>query len=347
MRGCSSSGTPSVALDNCRPPFYASETTSVSKHLAHGGYTLTGITHNIGNSIAAKELPPTDGFWLPDFHPDLDAVVLGLMLLGIYVICIRDARTRGISLPVGTGRIVSYVLGTLIMVAASSWPLHDLSEGYLFSMHMVQHMLFIFVAAPLLLWGFPNWLLEILFEPEPLHSIVKVCARPIPAFLLFNLGQGLLHVPEITNVVIQNHTIHYFVHIYIMASALLIWFPVMSSIPGLPRLSYPYQMVYLMLQSVIPTVIYAPLTYATDPVYQWYAQAPHIWGMSAATDQQIAGLLMKIGGGLIVWGWITVAFFKWFAQSNANAVDEFAPMEELSPRSVVRAAEDVLHESRK
>lgn len=290
-------------------------------------------------------LPPTDGFWLPPPHLDLDAIALTGLMVGLYAVTVLEARRQGLTTPVGRGRMAAFAGGIITLLVGSSWPIHELSEGYLFSVHMVQHMLFMFVAAPLLLWGTPSWLMEILLAPKPVHKFVSVAAQPFVAFMVYNLGQGVTHVPEITNQILQNHTLHYLVHMYIVVSSLLLWFPIICSLPGMPRLSYPMQMVYLMLQSVIPTVVYAPLTYSEEVVYDFYAAAPRIWGIDPLTDQQMAGLLMKIGGGFIVWGWIAVIFFKWAMRSEKHQLEgDFTPLEDLTPTSAIRAAEDVLRQ---
>lgn len=288
-------------------------------------------------------MPPTTGFWLPPFHLDADALLLSGLLVVLFAATIWEARRAGVREPVGGARIAAFLGGALTVAIASSWPIHDLSEGYLFSVHMVQHMLFTFMAAPLLLWGIPTWLLESALEPPPVRRVVRFCANPLVAFILYNGGVGLTHVPEVTDVILRNHPVHYLVHAYLMASSMLVWFPVLRSIPGLPRLSYPLQIGYLFIQSIVPTVIYAPLTLSGDVAYQFYGEAPRIWGVNAITDQQMAGLLMKIGGGVIIWIWMTVIFFRWFARSDAGTLGgEFAPLDELTPKSALRAADELL-----
>lgn len=288
-------------------------------------------------------MPPTTGFWLPNFHPDADALLLSGLLLALYGATIWEARRTGIGYPVGGARVGAFLGGALTVAVAGSWPVHDLSEGYLFSVHMAQHMLFTFVAAPLLLWGIPTWLLESAIDPPVVRRVVRFCVSPLVAFVLYNGGVGITHVPEITDIILRNHPIHYLVHVYLMASSMLLWFPVLRSLPGLPRLSYPLQLMYLLLQSIVPTVVYAPLTFSQDVAYGFYGEAPRIWGVDAITDQQMAGLLMKIGGGLIIWGWMTAIFFRWFARSDSGSLThEFAPLEELTPKSALQAADDLL-----
>jgi putative membrane protein len=199
-----------------------------------------------------------------------------------------------------------------------------------------------------LLWGASGWVIEMALTLAPVRKLAVFCVQPIVAFLIFNLAQGLLHVPEVTDTIIRNHGLHLLVHVYLMVSSFILWAPVISPTPLLPRLSYPMQLVYLMVQSAIPTVIYAPLTFAEEVVYPFYGAAPRIWDLSAITDQQMAGLLMKIGGGFIMWGWIFVVFFRWFGRSDAGDLqDDFQPVDDLTPSSAIRAAEDALRDSQR
>jgi putative membrane protein len=94
---------------------------------------------------------------------------------------------------------------------------------------------------------------------------------------------------------------------------------VLSIVPELPRLSPPLRMAYLFLQSLIPTVVAAFVTFANGAVYDFYAQAPRMWGVSAVEDQQIAGGVMKLMGSVILWGFITVIFFQWFYKEQRES----------------------------
>jgi putative membrane protein len=101
---------------------------------------------------------------------------------------------------------------------------------------------------------------------------------------------------------------------------MIMWMPVLSPILELPRLSYPGQMLYLFLQSLVPTVPASFLTFGDRPLYHVYTTFARM-GVSALTDQRIAGLLMKIVGGFIIWGVIIVIFFKWHKVEQADGVD--------------------------
>jgi putative membrane protein len=97
------------------------------------------------------------------------------------------------------------------------------------------------------------------------------------------------------------------------------WWPVLSPLSELPRLSYPLQMAYLFVQSLIPTVLAAFLTFSNGVFYDAYADAPRMWGLSAVEDQQFAGFVMKVLGSIILWSFIAVAFFRWFEDENKSS----------------------------
>jgi putative membrane protein len=106
------------------------------------------------------------------------------------------------------------------------------------------------------------------------------------------------------------------VHAALVSSAMIMWWPILSNVPELPRLSAPLRMAYLFLQSIIPTVVAAIISFSDTPVYSFYATAPRMWGLSAVEDQQLAGGIMKLIGSLVFWGMITFVFFEWYARDK-------------------------------
>ena len=92
----------------------------------------------------------------------------------------------------------------------------------------------------------------------------------------------------------------------------------------MPALPAPGQMLYLFLQSLAPTIPASFLTFGHTLLYPVYASFPRIWGVSALNDQLLAGLIMKIIGGLLLWVVIAVIFFRWFAQEQRDGLDRTA-----------------------
>lgn len=216
-----------------------------------------------------------------------------------------------------------FALGIIALWIGSDWPLHDLAEDYLFSAHMVQHLLFTLLAPPLLLLGTPDWMARRLLRPRWLMAVMRKLTRPLPALLLFNGLLVFTHWPVIVNTSVRNELFHFGVHLVLVASGLIMWWPVFSPIPELPRLSAPGQMLYLFGQTIVPTVPASFLTFADHPLYQAYAQMPRIIsGFDAVADHQVSGVIMKLGGGMFLWGIIAYLFFKWAGRQESGVPDE-------------------------
>ena len=107
-------------------------------------------------------------------------------------------------------------------------------------------------------------------------------------------------------------------HVLLVVTAFVIWMPVLSPLPEIPRLAPPLRMAFLFLQSVVPTIPATFLTFGSAPLYRRYASMPKLWGLTALDDQLIAGLTMKIGAGLMLWALIAVVFFRWAAAEESR-----------------------------
>jgi putative membrane protein len=115
------------------------------------------------------------------------------------------------------------------------------------------------------------------------------------------------------------------VHVVLILAALLMWWPILSPLPQLPRLAEPFQLAYLFAQSILPAVIASFITFSDRAVYAFYADAPRIWGITPLDDQQIAGGLMKILGSLVLWSFMTVIFFRWYGREEAASKEPAWP----------------------
>jgi putative membrane protein len=252
-------------------------------------------------------------------HPDV-WLLIGV-LLGGYAWALRTLGPRHTApgMPVATRlQKACWLAGVFTVWVASDWPVHDLSERYLYSVHMTQHLLITLVAPPLLLLGTPAWLAREILRPPALYKVVRRMARPVPALLLFNGLVVVTHWPTFVDATLESELLHFSIHAALFISALLMWAPVTAPLPELRPLQPPAQMLYLFLQSIVPTVPASFLVFADRPIYRFYEHVPRLWGLSAGEDQRIAGLLMKLGGGLLLWMIIAVLFFKWHAAEEDN-----------------------------
>ena len=255
---------------------------------------------------------------MPAWHPHWDvlAVVVALGVLYLHA----DRRIRPLVAPImpsATPRQLGLWFGSLTLLAGSaSWPFHDLAEQVFFSLHMVEHMLVALVIPPLMLMGVPRWMAEhLLTSPRGLGTLRRLC-RPLPAFFLFHLSLAGMHWRPIVEAMVDSSLFHFAAHLWLFGVSILMWLPVVSPTPLIPRLNPPLRMLYLFLHSIIPTVPASFLTFSRSPLYPSYIDSASQFGMSTVTDLQIAGLIMKLGGGLILWGTIVVIWFKWIASER-------------------------------
>ena len=253
-------------------------------------------------------------------HPDVILFCVGLLVAYWYAITRLRARISDAG-RVRRSQVVLFTLGVLSIYLASSSPVHEIAEQYLASVHMFQHLLYTMVAPPLLIAGTPAWLFRAPLRDPNVFRIARFLTYPLVAFAIFNTVQLLTHLPSAVDLSLQVHWLHFLVHASLLLSALLMWWPILSPLEELPRLSPPLQMAYLFVQSLIPTVLAAFLTFSEGSFYHYYQSAPRLWGLSAVEDQQFAGFVMKIIGSLILWGFIAYAFFKWYERENKQSVD--------------------------
>lgn len=291
------------------------------------------------SSVVAAELrvDPLAFQW----HPEV--WVLVAFLTGAYVYMVRVIGPSAVpeGQPVVTRfNIVSFVLAMVTLWVASDWPLHDISEEYLYSAHMVQHMMLSYFLPPLALMATPTWLARILLGHGRGYRAWKFLAMPVIAGVLFNGVVMFIHIPLIVNESVVNGPLHYGIHVLVVAASLLMWTPVCGPVPEF-RIGVAGTMIYLFLQSVVPTVPAAWLTFADDVVYQAYDKPLRLWGISAVDDQQLAGAVMKTAGGLFLWSIVIYLFFTKFAARHEESYD-FKRRGKMPPAEIVGNEEILL-----
>lgn len=270
--------------------------------------------------------------WRWQAHPEVWMLLVGLAVAYWWAITrIGPRATRPDEVVVTRGQLAWFVAALATLWIAADWPVHDIGEQYLYGVHMGQHLLLTLVVPPMALLATPTWLARMLVGHGRAYGILRRLARPVTATLIFNGMVVFTHWPAVVNTSVANGVLHYGVHVLVVATALLMWLPVAGPLPEL-RLSLPVQMGYLFLQSVIPTVPAGWLTFAEGTVYRAYDVVPRLFGLSIANDQQMAGMLMKVGAGAFLWTVITILFFRFAAskelddRSSGIALDRRAPV---------------------
>ncbi|MBW3632955.1 MAG: cytochrome c oxidase assembly protein [Chloroflexi bacterium] len=231
-------------------------------------------------------------------------------------------RTQGVggdktARTVTAGQKTSFVAGAVVLFIALGPPLDDWSDHYLLLAHMVQHLLLIMLAAPLLLYGTPGWVLEPLTRNRVTNTIGYWLTRPVIAYAVANTVFVLWHVPMFYDMALRSQPVHVFEHVTMLATALLAWWPTLGPLPRWPRLALPLHSLYYFAMTLPGTAVGAFITFADPGLYVPYDTAQRIFGIDLATDQQAAGLLMWVALGTIYLLLITFSFFRWASREEA------------------------------
>ena len=235
------------------------------------------------------------------------------VLVGIIVLATlyeRAGRVPSIGLPTRGQRLCFHGALVVMFFSLNGW-LHDLSDSYLFSAHMVQHLMLAFVIAPLMVMGTPGSMLRPLLRIPGVEPVARWLTSPVHAFAIFNVVMAGWHLPPLYNYALAHHPVHIVQHLMFLAASVIMWWPILSPLPELPRLSYPGQMLYLFLLSIPMAIVAVYIAYADTILYPMYASAPRIWGITPMNDQLTGGLIMWIPGGLYFYTVISIVFFRW------------------------------------
>jgi putative membrane protein len=243
------------------------------------------------------------------------AVALGLAALGgaYAAACLRRRDSaRGPRLEARRAAAFAGALGVLFV--SLTGPLHDLSDYYLFSAHMLQHLLLAFAMPPLLLYGVPGWMVRPLLPRGRLAAWARRLTRPSGAFFVFNAVLVAWHLPPLYNLAMEVHPVHVVQHLMLMAVSVVLWWPLMSPVAELPRAPYPIQLLYLFVVGMPMIGVSIFITMADSVLYPYYAAAPRVWEwLTPRDDQHLGGLIMWIPGGLVFLVAVSVVFFRWQA----------------------------------
>lgn len=270
--------------------------------------------------------------WRP--HVEVWILLAGALGIGLYASrVIQPAAVAAGYPPITRSQKVWFALAIVGMWLTSDWPVHDVAEEQLYSVHMAQHLLLSMVIPAMFLLATPRWLVHlVLTEGSIAWRTLRWFSRPLVAGIIFNALTAVLHISGVVEVSVNNGPVHFLLHLMVFAAGLLMWMPVCGPVQEW-RLSAPGQMIYLFLMSVLPTVPGGWLVFADSVVYSAYDTPGRLWNLSALEDQQLAGAIMKLVGGFFLWGVIFGLFYRWAAAAERERVDVLRQRRLLAARS--------------
>jgi cytochrome c oxidase assembly factor CtaG len=218
------------------------------------------------------------------------------------------------------------------MLLALVSPIDTLGDEYLFSAHMLQHLMLILAVPPLLLLGItPNFVRKVL-EYQTLCAIERVLGNGVVAWTVGVTTLTLWHLPVLFDAALNNEYVHILEHLCFMVSATIFWWPVLASLPEC-RLSPLGTQLYLLGGAIANGLLGIWLTFLPAAIYTPYLNPGDSlgivqllrsqWGITPVVDQQTGGLLMWIGGGFVFVTIMVTMFLRWFSSTEAE-VDSVA-----------------------
>ena len=247
------------------------------------------------------------------WHPDpniIDGLVANTILYYLAVGPARNWLAPGSRYPLR--HAICFGLGTLALCLAVVTPLDEISEQYLFSAHMLQHILLIYPVAMLWVLGMPPWLLRPFFAMEWSRPLARFFTKPLVAFLTFNAVFYIWHIPAFYEWALRDSKIHFLEHASFLFAAFLLWWPLVRPLPELPAFHPGGQLLYMLAGSIIQMPLFGFLAFGDTVFYPTYRNAPRICFMDPLADQQMGAVLMKLTAMLVMFGAMVLIFARWW-----------------------------------
>ena len=249
-------------------------------------------------------------------------VLAGLVALaGGYVWLLRSGLQPASWSPMAR---VYFAGGLLVLFLALSSPIDTGGDRYLFSLHMLQHILLAMVVPPLLLLGLP----------EPWRAFDRLRISPLVANVVFNVVLAVWHVPFLYEATLRNQPIHVLEHLSFLAAGILFWWPIIQPSTRARAMTVVGKMAYLGFAGVPPTILGLAFILSQSVIYPFYAAAPRVTPLTPLDDQLIAGLIMFGLGNLIYFVAIWIIFFS--LDDKRATAGEPAPLKVETTASIRR-----------
>jgi cytochrome c oxidase assembly factor CtaG len=231
-------------------------------------------------------------------------------------------------------RAACFYAGLVTIVVALAGPI-DADAAKLFWVHMVQHVMLLTVAAPLIALGAP-WMsiwrpLPLGFRrgaagtiaragwAAPLRAAGGWLGRPLGAWLAFNVNLVLWHIPVMYDLTLRHLAIHALEHTTFLLFGILLWCQVIDSPPLHARLRQDIRVYYMVATGVVSWILSLVLAFAPSPLYPVYAHlAQRPGGISALADQQIAGGVMLGPGSVSITLFVFIGLYRWLGSDDGT-----------------------------
>jgi cytochrome c oxidase assembly factor CtaG len=216
------------------------------------------------------------------------------------------------------GHSLYFGLGLLALWFALETPIDTISDHYLDSVHMLQHVLLGFVAPPLMLLGLsPSMAGRLARVPA-----VRAATEPIAAQIIAGVIMIAWHLPPLYDATLHSEALHVVEHLTFIFAGLVLYWPILEATSAQSRwhMSPGAKLVYMLLATLPQDGVALALIFSRVPFYEFYAHAPRLLaGFTALIDQTVAGAVLMTTGKVTLAVAALAVFFRWFgAEQRAD-----------------------------
>jgi putative membrane protein len=257
----------------------------------------------------------------PQLHWFADPLVLVPLALfaGIYAWRFAQARREEGGRGAGALQAVAFGAGMLVLVAALVSPLDGLGEDYLFSAHMVQHVLLGDLAPLLILLG----LSRVIMRPatrrlSTIERRLGPFASPAAGIVAWLVLMYAWHIPALYDAAVEHPLVHLLEHVSFFAAGVALWWPLIQPVPMRRRLTGMQPVAYIGTAKASLAALGIFLTWSTTAIYPYYEGTPRMWGLSPVEDQNVAGVIMMVEQSLTLALVLVALFVRMLQQSERD-----------------------------
>jgi len=257
----------------------------------------------------------------PHLHWFADPLVLVPLTLfaGIYAWRFAQARREAGGRGAGPLQALAFAGGMLALLAALVSPLDGLGEDYLFSAHMVQHVLIGDIAPLLILLG----LSRVIMRPATrrlarLERRLGPLASPATGIAMWLLLMYLWHIPALYDAAVEHSLVHLLEHVSFFAAGVALWWPLIQPVPMRRQLTGLQPIAYIGTAKAGLAALGIFLTWSTTAIYPYYEDTPRIWGLSPVEDQNVAGVIMMAEQSVTLALVLVAVFIRMLTQSETE-----------------------------
>jgi cytochrome c oxidase assembly factor CtaG len=255
-----------------------------------------------------------------DFEPTVIIGCIALFLAYLWVVHFRMNRKTAL-----------FGSGVLLMLLTLIGPLDFLGDGYLFSAHMLEHILLELAVPPLLLLGLPRAPVRSLLSVNIAAKMERFLGRPAVAWLLAVGTLWLWHLPVLYNAALNSERIHAVQHLSMLITGTIFWWPVFTPLPS-HRISPVNGFVYIFLATSANMILGILLAFAPVGYYPEYTRSSDgtgifrlirtVWELDPQSDLNLGGMFMWIVGGLLYFWAMLVVISRLYRKPEQQAAEE-------------------------